>query len=88
MIASIKQKRWSAGGTSLTQHKRINLEEKPDQCNICSKSFYQRRNFTTHTRIHGGEKPYHCDISGESFPVNSCLTRPKHTQTLEKTSFR
>ncbi|CAI9741962.1 ---NA--- [Octopus vulgaris] len=69
-------------------HKRTNLEQKPYNCNICGKSFYERRNFTTHTRVHGGEKPYHCDIIGESFSVSSCLTRPKHTQTLEKTSFR
>ncbi|XP_050438560.1 zinc finger protein 354A-like isoform X1 [Adelges cooleyi] len=43
------------------------------QCDICGRSFSEKRNVDDHRRIHTGERPFVCETCGKSFAQRSSM---------------
>ncbi|GBN32091.1 Zinc finger protein 782 [Araneus ventricosus] len=61
-------------------HKGINLYK----CNVCEKSFRQKRDLQRHALTHTGKKPFKCDVCGKSFTQKGNLQMHALTHTGEK----
>lgn len=48
-------------------YKFVAKTEKPHKCNICGRSFSDKRNLDSHFRIHTGDRRYVCEICGAAF---------------------
>ena len=53
-------------------------------CDICAKTFPEKKGLAYHKRTHTGEKPYACGICKKTFRQNSHLTEHKRLHTREK----
>ncbi|XP_066469263.1 zinc finger protein 271-like [Tiliqua scincoides] len=60
------------------------LIEKPHECSICGKNFYQRQYLKNHQGIHTGEKPYECSDCGKRFCRRSELNSHQIIHSGEK----
>ncbi|XP_078502627.1 uncharacterized protein LOC144759789 [Lissotriton helveticus] len=65
-------------------HEKTHKGERPFHCNICEKSFTQKRNLLQHQRIHTGERPYHCTLCSKAFSQKATLVLHQRTHTGEK----
>ncbi|NWZ92194.1 ZN180 protein, partial [Nesospiza acunhae] len=54
-------------------HQRIHIEEKPDECGECGKSFGWSPVLINHCKSHTGWKPYECGECGKRFRKLSVL---------------
>ena len=53
-------------------------------CNICEKTFAERKGLAYHKRTHTGEKPYECEICKKAFNSSSDLIKHSRVHTGEK----
>jgi len=63
-------------------NKKLKIESsKNHECNICFKSFKEKRYLTSHIRTHTGERPYICNICAKAFKERKNLTSHMKTHT-------
>lgn len=60
------------------------IEDKPFNCETCSKSFKNRYQLILHNRSHTGEKPFSCPICERGFSMSSNLQKHLDTHSTEK----
>ena len=53
-------------------------------CDICGKTFKQKKYVTNHRIIHTGEKPYQCEICNKTFRQKGSLDTHIRIHTGEK----
>ncbi|CAH1776967.1 unnamed protein product [Owenia fusiformis] len=53
-------------------------------CNVCQKSFTNRKSIVNHTRLHTGENLHSCTFCGKQFTRNSQLVRHQRIHTGDK----
>jgi KRAB domain-containing zinc finger protein len=68
----------------LVRHKRTHTGNKPHECDVCNKRFYQIGNLKIHKRTHTGEKPHECDVCNKRFSHPSTLAKHRKTHTGDK----
>nr|XP_037273128.1 zinc finger protein 528-like [Rhipicephalus microplus] len=75
--------KWCLTCDHTTNYKRVmaihqrthDRDERPYECNQCSRAFRQRSDLTRHVHIHTGEKPFVCNLSPMSF-TQKCRACP------------
>ncbi|XP_061192798.1 zinc finger protein 91-like [Saccostrea echinata] len=69
---------------NLERHNKTHVIKKPDECNICGKTFNCPRELRRHMRTHTGDKRYKCDKCGKTLSRSGHLLRHMKTHTGEK----
>ncbi|XP_034131071.1 zinc finger protein 155 isoform X1 [Drosophila guanche] len=63
----------------LKQHERVH-KERPLQCDVCLKGFYQRTKLKAHKLIHSGERPHRCELCNVHFRYKTNLKTHENTK--------
>nr|CAI5868706.1 unnamed protein product [Callosobruchus analis] len=58
--------------------------EKKIICDICGKSYKQRKFLSIHMRVHTGERPYNCEVCGRNFSLYSSLHKHRNIHSERK----
>nr|CAH7728743.1 unnamed protein product [Callosobruchus chinensis] len=61
-----------------------NQTEKKIICDICGKSYKQRKFLSIHMRVHTGERPYNCEVCGRKFSLYSSLHKHRNIHSERK----
>jgi KRAB domain-containing zinc finger protein len=74
-------KNWFSRSSSLNEHQRVHICEKPYKCDVSEKNFYQLIHLNTHQRLHTGKKPYKREVCEKSFSHSGSLIRHRRVHS-------
>ncbi|XP_013401124.1 zinc finger protein 566 [Lingula anatina] len=58
--------------------------EKPFKCQVCSKTFAEKKGFKRHQRIHTGDRPHKCQFCEKTYLQRTTLINHERTHTGER----
>jgi len=65
-------------------HMLIHLEEQPEKCRFCAKTFRTKPSLRKHELIHTGQKPFHCPECNSKFKTKDELKQHSISHTTGK----
>jgi len=63
---------------------KVQKEAKRYKCDLCSKTFKDRRNLKVHTQLHTGYRPFECNVCKKTFAHSGSFNIHKRIHTGEK----
>ncbi|XP_058129198.1 gastrula zinc finger protein XlCGF7.1-like [Anopheles ziemanni] len=69
---------------TITEHRRMHLNIRSQQCPYCQKSFVHRSNFLMHLNIHTRERVYKCTVCNSEFNSPQGLNQHLETHMVAK----